>query len=153
MATKTRLPERGAAIRYRHLRQPVLGEALIGDRYAAALHVLGAGRHKQSGKVGARRRAHAAEDAGYACAIHRVRPFEKIAQAHARAGRGVSFDAGVNRRVVRPCVRPAQRAGWLPSNHIAGLSLSALRLSFSCWLMGRPRFTPFGGIGDWNHLV
>ena len=37
--------------------------------------------------------------------------------------------------------------------YIAGLSLIAFRLSFNSADIGRFKFTPFGGIGDINHLV
>ncbi len=36
--------------------------------------------------------------------------------------------------------------------YIAGLSLGVFRLALSSGLIGRPRLTPLGGIGDMNHL-
>jgi hypothetical protein len=55
--------QRAGAVGHRHLREPVFGKGLVAHRLAACAHLLRAGLHEEPDEVGARRGAHAPEDA------------------------------------------------------------------------------------------
>jgi hypothetical protein len=57
--------QRIGAVGHRHLRQPVLGKGLVAHRLAACTHLLRAGLHEEPDEVGARRGAHAPQDADH----------------------------------------------------------------------------------------
>ncbi|MNS97105.1 hypothetical protein D3C72_1314280 [compost metagenome] len=64
--------QRAGAVGHRHLRQPVFGKGLVAHRLATRTHLLRAGLHEEPDEVGARRGAHAPEDADDLCGCDHV---------------------------------------------------------------------------------